>query len=235
MKLTIIIGCFNEKLTILKAIQEAKVLKIDKEIIVIDNCSTDGTKEILDGLKDDKTLKIILHSKNMGAGYSGWEGICLAQGDYVYGPGADLEYKMEDALKMIDKMENEGLDVVFGSRLLGRVNTSNIELIKERPFWLGTIIATFFINLLYGKHFTDIIGTNLIKINVLKKLNCKASSQAFAFELVSKLCKGGYKTGEIPVYYKPRTHKEGKTVKATDMIPALWTILKVKFWLGKNA
>lgn len=230
MKLTIVIGCFNEKPTILKAIEEAKALKIDKEIIIIDNCSIDGTKEILDGLSGNKALKIIFHSKNMGAGYSGSEGICLAQGDYIYGPGADLEYKMEDVLKMMDKMENENLEVVFGSRLLGRTDVSRMELIKERPFWLGTIIGTFFINLLYGKHFTDVIGTNLIKTSVLKKLNCKARGQAFAFELVSKLCKGGYKIGEVPIYYKPRTHKEGKTIKALDMIPALLVILRVKLF-----
>ena len=89
MKLTITIGCFNEKPTILKAIEQAKAINIDKEIIVIDNCSTDGTREILEGLKEDKALKIIFHSKNMGAGYSGCEGIRLAQGDYLYAPGAD--------------------------------------------------------------------------------------------------------------------------------------------------
>jgi len=230
MKLTVVISCFNEKPTILKAIEEARALKVDKEIIVIDNCSTDGTKEILDGLKGDMALKIILHTRNMGAGYSGWEGLRLAQGDCVYGPGADLEYKMEDALKMIDKMENEGLDVVFGSRLLDKADIPGFKLVKERPFWLGTIIATFFINLLYRKHFTDVIGTNLIKTSVLKGINCKANSQAFAFELVSKLCKRGYKIGEIPIYYKPRTHKEGKTIKAMDMIPALLIILKVKIF-----
>jgi len=230
MKLTIIIGCFNEKPTILKAIEEAKALNVDKEIIVIDNCSTDGTKEILEGLKGDAGLKIIFHSKNMGAGYSGWEGICLAQGNYVYGPGADLEYRMEDALKMLDKMEKEGLDVVFGSRLLNKTDVSRFRLIKERPFWLGTIIATFLINLLYGKHFTDIIGTNLIKTNVLRKISCKDRGQAFAFELVSKLCKDGYKIGEVAIYYRPRSHKEGKTIRALDMIPAILAILRVKIF-----
>ena len=184
----------------------------------------------MEGLKGDKALKIILHSKNMGAGYSGWEGIRLAQGDYVYGPGADLEYKMEDVLKMIDKMENEGLNVVFGSRLLGRVNTSRIELIKERPFWLGTIIATFLTNILYHRKFTDIIGTNLIKTDILKGLNCKSTGQALTFELISKLCKRRCKIGEVPVWYKPRTHKEGKTIRAMDMVPALWAILKIKIF-----
>lgn len=230
MKLTILIGCFNEKATILEAIAEAKEINMDKEIIVIDNCSTDGTKEILEGLKNDKTLKIILHSKNMGAGYSAAEGIRLAQGDYFYGPGADLEYRMTDVYKMIEKLESENLDAVFGSRLLDRKNVSKRELIKERPYWLGTIIATFLINLFYRKDFTDVIGINLAKTDTLRTLNCKSSGQAFTFELVSRLCKNKYKIEEVHLWYKPRTHKEGKTIRAIDMIPAVLAILKVKIF-----
>lgn len=230
MKLTILIGCFNEKPTILKAIEQAKAINIDKEIIVIDNCSTDGTKEILEGLEGDKALKIIFHSKNMGAGYSGCEGIRLARGNYFYGPGADLEYKMEDVYRMIDKMESENLDVVFGSRLLDRNDVTKLELIKERLYWLGSIIGTSLVNLLYRRNFTDIIATKLIRTNILKSLGCAANNQAFEFELVSKLCKKGYKIGEVPVYYKPRTHKEGKTIRAFDMIPALLAIFRVKIF-----
>ncbi len=115
MKLTIMIGCFNEKRTILKAIEDAKAINVDKEIIIIDNCSTDGTKEILQGFKGDRELQIVLHSKNMGANYSGREGASLARGDYFYSPGADLEYKMSDVCRMIEEMEGRGLDAVFGS------------------------------------------------------------------------------------------------------------------------
>ncbi len=228
MRLTIIIGCFNEKPTILKAIEQAKAINIDKEIIVIDNCSTDGTKEMLEGLKNDKGLRIIIQPKNYGAGHSGIVGIRLAQGDYLHGPGADLEYKMDDVYRMMDKIESEKLDAVFGSRLSDRKGVSIWQLIKERPYWAGTIIATFLINLLYRKSFTDIIATKLVKTDILRGLNLKANNQAFEFELVSRLCKKGYKIGEVPVSYKPRTHKEGKTIRAIDMIPALWVILRVK-------
>lgn len=229
MKLTIFIGCFNEKPTILKAIKEAKDINIDKEIIVIDNCSQDGTKEILEGLKDDKELKMVFHSKNMGVGYSVSEGIKLAQGEYFYAPGADLEYRMDDVYKMVDKLEEGNMDAVFGSRLLDRKDVSKRELIKERPYWIGTIIATFLINILYHRNFTDIIGTNLVKTDILKRLNCKSNGQAVAFELISRLCKNRYKITEVPVHYSPRTHKEGKTIRAFDMLPAILAILKIKF------
>jgi len=227
MKLTVFIGCYNEKPTILKAINEAKALNIDKEIIVIDNSSVDGTRELLESLKDD-SLKIILHDKNMGAGFSAYEAIQIARGEYFYGPGADQEYRMTDVYAMIKEMEDKKLDAVFGSRLLERKGVSKRDLIKERPFWLGTIIATFLINFLYSKNFTDVIGINLVKTRILKKLNCRSNSQSFTFELVSRLCKRGYRIGEVPLWYKPRTHKEGKTIRAFDMLPAIITILKVK-------
>jgi len=166
----------------------------------------------------------------MGAGYSAIEGINLARGEFLYGPGADLEYKMEDVYKMIDKIERENLDAVFGSRLLEKREISRYQLIKERPYWFSTLITTSLINILYHRGFTDVIGTNLVKTNILKYLNCNYSSQAFAFELISKLCKKGYKIEEVPIWYKPRKHKNGKTIKVLDMIPALFTIFKVKFF-----
>jgi dolichol-phosphate mannosyltransferase len=228
MKLTILIVCFNEKATISAAIEEVKAHAGDREIIVIDNCSSDGTREILESLRKDGTLKIILHDKNMGVGYSVCEGIRHAQGDYFCVLGADLEYKVKDVYKMLEKLETEKLDGVFGSRLLERQGTSKLKLIKERPYWLGTIIGTFLINLLYGRSFTDIIGTKLIKTGILKDLGCQVRSQAFEFELVSRICKKGYKIGEVSVWYKPRTHKEGKTIRALDMLPAILAILRVK-------
>ncbi len=229
MKLTILIFCFNEKATIASAIEQAKQINIDKEIIVIDNCSFDGTKEILEDYKKDNALKIIIHNKNLGAGYSVREGFSLAQGEYFYAPGADLEYKMDDVYKMIEKVEDDKLDGVFGSRLLDKQDISRFKLIKERPFWLGTIIATFLINLFYGRKFTDVIATKLMKTDILKNIGCEANNPAFEFEFVSRVCKKGYKIGEVPVWYKARTRKEGKTIKAADMIPAILAILRIKF------
>ncbi len=228
MKLTIFIACFNEKMTILDAVKQAQDINIDKEIIVIDNCSTDGTKEILEGLKNEKGIRIIFHSRNMGVGYSFCEAVRLSSGDYFYGPGADLEYKMNDVYGMMKRIEAHNLDAVFGSRLLERKRVSVYRLVKERPFWLGTIIATRLVNFLFRRHFTDIIATKLIKTQVLKRFDFQATNQAFEFELVSRLCKNKYKIEEVPVWYRPRSKKEGKTIRAIDMIPAVLAILRVR-------
>ncbi|MEW6008949.1 MAG: glycosyltransferase family 2 protein [Candidatus Omnitrophota bacterium] len=229
MKLSILIACYNEKATISKAIEEAKQLAIDKEIIVVDNCSSDGTRELLMNLKDN-SLKIVLQPKNFGVGRSVQMGINRAKGEYFYSPCADLEYRMSDVHTMIRKLESENLDAVFGSRLLGKEHISRLRLIKDRPFWLGTIIATYLINKFYHRNFTDVIAPKLIKTPILKELGIKSDGQASEFELVSKLCKKGYKISEAPIYYNPRTHKEGKTIRVYDMIPALWVMIKVKFF-----
>lgn len=229
MKLSVIIACFNEKATILKAIEEAKALQVDKEIIVIDNCSTDGTRDVLMSL-EDKVLRIVLQPKNFGVGRSMQVGYQLASGEYCYFPCADLEYTMADVYEMIKKLQKENLDVVFGSRLLNKKHISKISLIKERPFWLGSLVATFLINKFYRKDFTDVIAPKLIKTSIIKNLGCVSNNQAFEFELASRLCKKGFKIDECPIQYRPRTHEQGKTIKVMDMLPALWVMLKVKLF-----
>ena len=227
MKLTVVVTVFNEKNTILKAIEEAGKIQLDKEIIVIDNCSTDGTREILKEL-NDKTIKIVYQSMNYGYGMSVITGMNLAKGEYLFIHNSDLEYDPACVYEMLDSAERENLDVVFGSRLLARRNESMFKVLKERPFYLGTIIATFLINLLYGRKFSDIIGNRLYRTASLSKVNPRSHRIGFDFEVVSKLCKYSFRIKEIPVKYSPRT--KGKKVKVYDIIPAVWTILKVKFF-----
>ena len=229
MKLTLIVPVFNEKSTILQAINEAKQFEIDKEIIVIDNSSTDGTREILKSLKDE-SLQIIFQPKNFGPGGTVQTAANLAKGDYIYFHHSDLEYKLNDIYKMFKKIEEENLDAVFGSRLANKKHLSKFTLIKERPFVLATLIATYLINKWYKKNLTDIIATKLIKTNILKELNCEFKNQGSEFELASKLCKRGYKIGEVSIFYKPRSYKEGKKIRAKDAIPALIALIKVRFF-----
>ena len=231
MKLTIIVTCFNEKATILKAIEEAKNLNIEKEIIVIDNCSTDGTREILKALNDD-SIKIVFQPQNYGYGQSVRTGASLAKGEFIYVQYADLEYDIGSVYKMLALVEKENLDAIFGSRLYKiKKNIISVSmLIKERPYYLGTLITTFLINLFYGRRFTDIIGTRLYRTSSFKKIDIEASGMSFDFEVVSKLCKKGFSIKEMPVSYKARSAREGKKVKAMDIIPALAAIIRIKFF-----
>jgi glycosyltransferase involved in cell wall biosynthesis len=231
MKLTIIVTCFNEKATILKAIEEARNLNIDKEIIVVDNCSTDGTLEILKRFKDD-SIKVVFQTKNYGYGQSVRTGAFLAKGEFIYVQYADLEYDIEAVYEMLALIERENLDAIFGSRLykIKKSMLSVFKLIKERPYYLGTLITTFLINLFYKRRFTDIIGTRLYRTSSFRKINIESSGFGFDFEVVSRLCKKNFRIKEMLVSYKARNVKEGKKVKAKDIIPALIVIFKVKFF-----
>ena len=148
MKLSVIVTCFNEKDTILRAIQEAQSLKMDKEIIIIDNCSTDGSREILKSI-DNGSVKIVFQPKNYGFGESVKKGASLAKGEFMYVHYSDLEYNIECVYRMLDIAEKESVDVVFGSRFYGKNIFERVQLTKKRPFYLGTLITTFLINLFY--------------------------------------------------------------------------------------
>ena len=228
-KTTIFIGCYNEASTIAKVISEAKCLDIEKEIIVVDNCSTDGTKEILESLNDD-LIKIIFQPKDYGAGNSNQVAIEMADSDYLFPPGADLEYKMTNVIKMKKKLLDDNLDAVLGSRLLNIKNKSKLQLINERPYWLGSIISTYIINKFYKRNFTDILTIAFVKTDILKTLGCTSKNHSFHFELVSRLCKKGYKIGEIPIDYKSRSMKQGKTIRWWNMIDAIIVMIRVKFF-----
>ena len=231
MVLTVIVTVFNEKNTIKKAIEEVKKLNLEKEIIVVDNCSDDGTVEILKDLKDD-SIKVILQPQNYGFGQSVITGLSFARGKYVFIQYADLEYDISSIYEMIDLVKKENLDAVFGSMYFYYKKNifSILSLIKKRPHALGSLISTSLINFFYRKKFTDVIGTKLYKVSSFKKIDIKSKGVGFDFEVVSKLCKNNFSIKEVPVEYKPRSSKDGKKVKALDIIPALIIIFRVKFF-----
>lgn len=231
MKLTIVVTVYNEKGTILRAIEEAKALAIEKQIIIIDNCSSDGTREILKKI-DDGSVKIIFQPQNYGYGKSIKTGVSLADGEFIYIHNSDLEYGIECVYRMLPLAEKFGLDAVFGSRLCQKLRGaySTFLIIKNRPYYLGTLVTTFLINLFYGRKFTDIIGTRFYRTSSFKKINIESNDICFDFELVSMMCEAGFKIEEVPVSYKARKAKEGKKVKALDIIPAVMAIIKIKFF-----
>jgi len=225
VKLTIIVTVYNEKDTIIRAIEEAKAISLDKEVIVVDNCSTDGTKELLMNL-EDPSIKIVYQPKNYGYGMSVLTGMNLAKGEFLFVHNSDLEYDTECVYRMLKLAEDEKLDAIFGSRLLSRASESRIKVLKERPFYLGTMIITGLINNFYNKNFTDVIGNRFYRTAVLRKINPIEKGISFDFEVVSKLCKYQFKILEVLIKYSPRV--EGKKIKIYDIVPALLTILRIK-------
>ncbi|PIW80162.1 MAG: hypothetical protein COZ98_03770 [Candidatus Omnitrophica bacterium CG_4_8_14_3_um_filter_43_15] len=229
MKLTIIITVYNEKNTILKAIADAEAIAVDKEIIIVDNCSVDGTREILRDLKPGPGTRIIFQPKNYGYGQSVITGSSEANGEFIYMQYSDLEYDIECVYRMLEIAEKENLDIVFGSRLYNKRSGSlaKASIIKQRPYYLGTLITTFLVNLFFKRNFTDIIGVRLYRASSFSKIAIDSGDLYFDFEAISKFCKAGFKIREIPVSYKPR--KKGKKVKPWGIFPAVFKIFKVKF------
>ncbi len=229
MLLTIVVTVLNEKNTIVEAIRQVESLDLEKEIIVVDNYSTDGTRELLENYGSD-SIKIVLQDKNYGYGQSIITGCDMAKGKYLYVHNADLEYDPSRVDEMIECIDREDCAAIFGSRLAANKN-SYFKIMRERPYYLATIITTYMINKFYNKCFTDIIGSKLYKTSVLRELYpISDRSITFDFEVVSKLCKRGYKIKELPVSYKSRSHKEGKKIKLADSIPAFLALLKVRLF-----
>ena len=170
MEITYLIPVFNEIKTVKESIIQAIKIPIkNKEIIVVDNNSTDGSAEVIKKFLKFKNVKLILRKKNMGYGPSIDEGTRIAKGKYIYIHYSDLEYDIKTSMKMLRIAKQKNLDAVFASRLIKKLKNKNIiNIIIERPYYLASFILTKLINILFKKKFTDIIGTKLYK-----KKNCR--------------------------------------------------------------
>jgi len=231
MSITFLIPVFNEVKTVKKAIEETINLNIsNKEIIIIDNGSTDGTPEIIKDYKDHENIKIILQKKNLGFGNSIREGFLQSSKEFIYLQFGDLEYDINTSLEMLKKIQEQNLDAMFGSRLQNLNNFTQLcKTTLNNPAYLATLICTFLINFLYNKNFTDIIGAKLYRKETVKHVLPKTSGQGFDFELVSFLCKRNLNVNEIFINYKPRENFSDKKIKFYHMFNAIYGILKVKF------
>ena len=225
MKLTVIIPVFNEKATIEQIIKKVKKVPVEKEIIVVDDGSTDGTAEILKEISEkDKNIKIILKEKNEGKGSAIREGLKYVNGDVVVIQDADLEYEPTDWIEMLKFMEEKKADVVYGSRVLGKNKKSSFV------FYLGGRILSIITNFLYGAGITDEPTCyKMFNTEIIKSLNLKCRGFEFCPEVTAKIRKKGIKIYEVPIHYNPRSTKEGKKIRWKDGIIAIWTLIKYRF------
>jgi glycosyltransferase involved in cell wall biosynthesis len=225
MKLSVIIPAYNEINTIEKILEKVKDVKISKEIIVIDDGSTDGTREYLKKLKD-KDLKIIFHEKNSGKSSAVRTGIKEAKGDITIIQDADLEYDPQDYYKLIKPIQEGKYKVVYGTRYPVVSKMFNLT----HRFFLANRILTIMTNILYNAKITDEPTCyKVFDTKVLQSLNLKSKRFEFCPEVTAKVRKKGYKIFEVSINYYPRTIKEGKKINWKDGIEAVWTLIKYRF------
>lgn len=224
--LSIIIPVYNEEKTIAKIIEKiiAIDLDMDKEIIVVDDGSTDQTLKILNELKTKIPFKLLTHQTNQGKGAAIQTGLKAVEGDIVIIQDADLEYDPQDYPRLIAPILKGQTKVVYGSRNLGAQKIS-----YWRYYWGGKFLTWLF-NLLYRTRLTDInTGYKVFSTDLIKSLNLECPGFEFCEEVTAKLTKKGIKILEIPIRYQPRKFAEGKKIKWIDGLIGLWTI--IKYWL----
>jgi len=231
LKLSIVIPVYNEKNYIEKVINMVEDVKLnyplEKEIIVVDDGSNDGTGEILNRLKEEKNLKIIFNEKNMGKGYALRKGFENSTGDIIVIQDADLEYDPNDWNEMIKLILEDKADVVYGSRFYGKPH----RCLYFHHF-LGNKLISFLINFLCDITLSDIeVCYKMFKRDVLKDINLKQNDFGFEVEFTVKVAKSKkWRIYETGISYYGRTYKEGKKIKWKDGFKALWYIFKYRFF-----
>ena len=224
MKLSVVIPVYNERDTVEKLISEVRAVKIGdikKEIIVVDDFSTDGTRDILKGVEG---IGVFFHKRNLGKGAALKTGIAKTSGDVILVQDADLEYSPNDYPKLIGPIVAGKAKIVYGSRLLRKKNHQG-----RWWFYAGGIAVTKFTNLLYRSRLTDEPTCYKVFHKDLKDVLLKAEGNRFEWEpeITAKFLRKGYKIHEVPISYEPRT--DGKKIGFGDGIQALWTLLKWRF------
>lgn len=238
MKLSVIIPVYNEKSTVLEIVKKVQDVPVEKEIIIVDDGSTDGTRDILKQVigaanvssppggevEGEGYIKVILKERNEGKGAAIREGLKNVNGDVVVIQDADLEYSPADWLKMLKVMKEKDAGVVYGSRILGKGEKSSLA------FYFGGRFLSLLANLLYGTKITDEPTCyKMFRSDVIKsiKLNCRGFE--FCPEITAKVAKKGYRIYEVPVSYKPRKIKEGKKIRWKDGVTAIYMLIKQRF------
>jgi glycosyltransferase involved in cell wall biosynthesis len=227
--ISLIVCAYNERetiLTILQRIQAADYGDWEKELVIVDNCSTDGTRDLLKTV-DYPNTRIIYQPQNMGKGTSIRTAIEHISGDYAVIQDADLEYHPQDVRRLLDKAE-EGAIAIFGSRTKG--GTAIYEY--AHAYW-GVRAITLTMNFLFGANLTDAAtATKMVRSDVLKALNLVGKSFDLDFELPAKLRLAGITIEEVSISYNPRTYEEGKKITARDGIYAFMIMMRDRLRLS---
>lgn len=228
MKLSILMPVYNEKDTILEVLNKVDKVELpqrmSREVIIIDDFSSDGTRKILKELKGN--YKIIYHDKNCGKGAAIKSGLKEASGDIIIIQDADLEYNPDEYSKLLAPILNNEAKVVYGSRFL-----ENKHKPKYYLFYLGNKFLSFLSSILYGQRISDMETCyKVFKSEIIKNINIKSNRFNIEPEITAKLIMAGHKIKEIPINYQGRSFKEGKKIGWRDGVIAIYTLIKYRFF-----
>jgi glycosyltransferase involved in cell wall biosynthesis len=225
MRLSVIIPVYNERPTIEEQLRRVREVAIDKEIVVIDDASTDGTRELLSSLPAEPGLRVLLQPENRGKGAAVRRGLAEARGEVVVIQDADLEYDPRDYTKLIEPIDQGVADVVYGSRFLGWPRR-----VLHFRHQLANRFLTTLSNLATDLNLTDMETCyKMMTREVARSLRLRSDRFAIEPEITAKIARLGYRVYEVPISYHGRDYWEGKKITWTDGLAAVWTILRCAF------
>jgi glycosyltransferase involved in cell wall biosynthesis len=224
MKLSVIIPCYNERTTIQEIVQQVRATGLVHEIIVVDDGSTDGTREILKAMDGQPGVRLILHETNRGKGAAVRTGLQNAVGDVMLVQDADLEYDPRDYPALLKPIQEGRAKAVYGSRFLGGPR-------RAMFFWhmLGNRFLTLITNLLFDTILSDMETCyKVFTADIAANLDLKSSGWGFDPEITAKILRQGVRIYEVPISYTGREFEEGKKIGWWDGFTVLWTLIKYR-------
>lgn len=225
MKISVIIPVYNELKTLDEIIRRVKATNLVSEIVVVDDGSTDGTRDLYGKYSADDVVKIILHVRNQGKGAAVVTGIKASTGDVIIIQDADLEYDPREYPNLLRPLEEGMADVVYGSRFLGAPRRATM-------FWhmVANKLLTFLTNILYNNILTDMeTGYKVFRKSVVDGMTIHARRFDFEPEFTAKILKRKVRIFEVPITFNPRDYSEGKKIQLKDAFEAVWTLFKYRF------
>lgn len=228
MKISILIPVFNEEKTVSQVLEQVRAVDLaplEKEIVVVDDGSTDGSREILDREAQRGDIVLVHHPSNQGKGAAVRTAMAHATGDIFLIQDADLEYDPREYPVLLKPILEGRAEVVYGSRFLGGPR-------KAMLFWhmVANKLLTLITNILYDSILSDMETCyKVFKAEIVRGIPLRARGFEFEPEITAKILKRGYRIFEVPITYTGREYHEGKKIKAKDAFIALWTLLKYRF------
>lgn len=229
MLLSIIMPCYNEEKTIREILEQVRAVNLEKEIVIVDDHSSDRTPQILAEIAaNEPGLHVIRQPQNRGKGEAIRTGLKAARGDIVIIQDADLEYDPNDYYELVRPIVMGKVDVVFGSRFMGRHT--------GMYFWnaVGNKGLTFLTNLFYNSWISDMETCyKAMRTDVMRSLDLRSNDFRIEPEMAAKVLRLGYRIYEVPISYVGRTYEEGKKIKKIDGLKALLTLVQCIGWRGR--